>query len=337
MRARWFTADSVDPQYVAEHFIPLALDTYFRGNSHEVEFCQKVRAGGNHLVACTAGGERLGEGKQLKLRERELGAVVKEFQSLDKELRQPNLADADEATQPRRPVPDAPKNGLVIRGFCTYLQQANEGEQAGQIERATRFYYEQNPDRWAAETQSDMLWLTEAEWKSLVPADPQAGEVADVSDAIQQRFYSTIGIDYMEGSVNSLPPRDTRMTLTVEHVTDEAVSLRLEGHGTMGKPLDDKSKSEKRTRGCELNLLGYLRYDRRAEKFVQFDLVGVGHAWGNKMEYVNREIKLKEYPWTYGVACELVTGDSPIDRIPPYNLLHYNSVGDYFGTSNKEK
>jgi hypothetical protein len=32
----------------------------------------------------------------------------------------------------------------------------------------------------------------------------------------------------------------------------------------------------------------------------------------------------------YGIACELVTGDSPIDRIPPYNLLHYNGAGPYF-------
>ena len=47
-------------------------------------------------------------------------------------------------------------------------------------------------------------------------------------------------------------------------------------------------------------------------------------------EAVLREIKGDGYPWLYGVACELVTGDSPIDRVPPYNLLHYGSAGPYF-------
>ena len=53
-------------------------------------------------------------------------------------------------------------------------------------------------------------------------------------------------------------------------------------------------------------------------------------AWGNKMDYVRREITLDDYPWSYGIACELVAGRSPIDLIPPYNLLHYGSAGPYF-------
>ena len=58
--------------------------------------------------------------------------------------------------------------------------------------------------------------------------------------------------------------------------------------------------------------------------------MGVGRAWGNKMNYTRRAISMDSYPWTYGIACELVTGNSPLDRIPPYNLLHYNQVGSYF-------
>ena len=33
-----------------DHFIPVALDTYFRGAGDEVEFCQKIKAGGNHMA-----------------------------------------------------------------------------------------------------------------------------------------------------------------------------------------------------------------------------------------------------------------------------------------------
>jgi hypothetical protein len=48
------------------------------------------------------------------------------------------------------------------------------------------------------------------------------------------------------------------------------------------------------------------------------------------MEYIRREIRGEDYPWMYGIACDLVTGESPIDRIPPYKLLHYGSAVRYF-------
>ena len=51
-----------------KHFVPLAMDTYFRGNSAEVEFCRQIRAGGNHLVAATASGKPLGANRQLRWR-----------------------------------------------------------------------------------------------------------------------------------------------------------------------------------------------------------------------------------------------------------------------------
>ena len=302
------------------------MDTYFRGNSHEVAFCKQVGAGGNHLVVCTAGGKVLGAGRQLKLRQRELAAVLEEYRGLPEGERKAALEDAAGAQPPRRPVPDPPAGGLIIRGYCTYVDL----DKAGQIGRSTQYYYKKNPDRWAAETQSDMLWLTAAEARSLAPAEAKPGDQVKVAAAIQRRFFSTIGIDYMEGSVNSLAPRDTRMTLTVEGVTPQAITMRLDGYGRMGKAIGEAARAEAHSRGCELRVRGRVTYNRKSEKFERFDLVGIGRAWGNKMNYTRREISLERYPWMYGVACRLVTGDSPIDRIPPYNLLHYNSTGTYF-------
>ena len=79
-----------------------------------------------------------------------------------------------------------------------------------------------------------------------------------------------------------------------------------------------------------MRVAGRLSYNTRARAFTRFDLVGVGRAWGNKMRYTRREIRLDDYPWTYGIACELVRPSSPMDRIPPYNLVHYGSAGPYF-------
>lgn len=314
-----------------KHFVPLAMDTYFRGNSAEVEFCNRVRAGGNHLVAASASGKALGDSRQLKLRERELANILEEFRELPDADRRPQLVAPTDIKRPSREIPDPPAGGLVVRAYCTYLQPG----EGGRPERSKVYYYKQNPDRWAVETQSDMLWLTESEKKSLQPENPQPGDSLQVTPAIQRRFFGTVGIDFMEGSVNSLPVRESTMSIRVEKVDSDGVWLRLEGYGRMGKPLDEQSKDKSRTRGCELRILGKLHYDSKGA-FDRFDIIGLGSAWGNKMNYTRREMSIAGYPWMYGIACELVVGDSPIDRIPPYNLVHYNGSGEpYFPKESK--
>jgi hypothetical protein len=254
--------------------------------------------------------------------------VLEEFRSLPESERRPHLEDPALAHPPKRPVPQPPAGGLIVRGFCTYLR--GDEDRAGRMVRSREFYYKENPDRWAAETQSDMLWLTQVEWRSLVPADPKPGDRAEVSAAIQRRFFGTIAIDYMEGSVNSLAPRATAMALTVERVNPDAIEMRLDGYGRMGKELDEALRTQANSRGCEVRVLGFVSYDRRKAVIARFDVLGIGEAWGNKMEYVHREIRVGPYPWRYGIACELVRGDSAIDRIPPYNMLHYGGREPYF-------
>jgi hypothetical protein len=316
----------VEPQYVTSQFVPLALDTYFRGNSHELEFCQKVRAGGNHLVVATAAGQTLGKG-DLKLRQKELDGALKEFAALPREQHRPETADPVTGQPPRRAAPKPPANGLILRGYCTYLRHDSK-----QVVRSTEFYYKQNPDRWKVETQSDFLWLTESEWKSLIPADPRPGDRKEVLAPIQKRFYGTIGIDYMEGSVSALPTRKSNMALIVEKTDGATLVLRLEGYAHLGNelapvPLGEGQGGVREGRGSELRLLGTVHYDRKKQAITRFDAVGVGRAWGRR----TAEIRVDRYPWMFGIACELVTGDAPQDLIPPYNLLHYNPTGPYFG------
>jgi hypothetical protein len=197
--------------------------------------------------------------------------------------------------------------------------------------RAMQFYYKENPDAWAAETQSDMLWLTESEWRSLIPRELESGARVEVSGPIRRRFFGTIGIDYLEGSVNALPVRESSLVITVRgRVSDERYDLRVEGFGRMGKPRTPTSADEPHTRGCDVRVIGRITFDARRRRIEAFDLAGVGEAWGNKMEYTQREIRIPGSTWMYGIACELVTGQSPYDRIPPYNMLHYGGGMDYF-------
>jgi hypothetical protein len=136
----------------------------------------------------------------------------------------------------------------------------------------------------------------------------------------------------MEGSVDSLPPRQTAMALTVQRVDDRVVVLRLDGHAQLGKELDERLRSQPNSRGCELRVIGAVHDDCQKRVISRCDVAGVGRTGGNQMHYVRREVRLDQYPWRYGIACALVTGDAPQDRIPPYNLLHYDSAGPYFGS-----
>jgi hypothetical protein len=304
---------------VARHFVPVALDTYFRGARDELEFCKAIGAGGNHVVAATAGGRILAAEAGLRLRRRELEPALEEFRALPEAERRPALPSAEGVPPPERPVPVPPKNGLILRGYCAYLRADAEGRPA----RLTRYYYEENPDRWAAETQSDTIWLTEEEWKGLVPADPAPGAKVEVPEGLRRRFFCTLGIDYMEGSVNSLPEREGSLTLTRLETGD----LRIDGFARLGEPFDEEARRRKNSRGCEIRVVGLARAG--ADGFRRFDLAGVGRAWGCKMDYVSREVRGGEHPWMYGIALERVAGETPMERIPPYNMLHYDSARAY--------
>jgi hypothetical protein len=278
----------------------------------------------------TAGGQTVGK-EELRLRKKELQEALGQYARLPREERTPPIPDPATAEPAKRPVPKPPANGLIIRGYCTYLR-LDEKQRAV---RSSEYYYKENPDRWKAETQSDLLWLTETEWKSLIPTNAKTGARHEVAQPIQKRFYSTIGIDYMEGSVSALPARKTTMSLTVAQVNDQTIVLRLEGHAHLGKEFDLQLRSEAKSRGCELRILGTVDYSLKKQAITRFDVVGIGRAWGNQMDYTHREVRLEHYPWRYGIACELVTGDAPQDLIPPYNLLHYNPTGPYFETSKR--
>jgi hypothetical protein len=316
----------VDPKYVMAHFIPVALDTYFRGAGDEMEFCQKIKAGGNHMVVATAGGTVLGGSDALRMREKELAKILEQFKALPEEERKPKIAVPENVAPPKRKLPAPPENGIILKGYCTYVR----ADESGKIGRSREWYYRDNPDRWPAETQSDMLWLTEAEWRSLLPADPKKGDRFDVAAPIQKRLFCTIGIDYMEGSVNALLARETALTLTVDDVAPGSFTMRLDGAAKLGKELEDKARKEKNTRGSEVRVLGYVGVDRARKAITRFDIVGLGLAWGNKMDYVHREIRLDAFPWMYGIAVELVETRRPIDLVPPYNMLHYGSGLKYF-------
>src|SRR5207248_7157005 len=125
----------------------------------------------------------------------------------------------------------------------------------------------------------DHLWLTEVEWKALIPKTQRAGESVVVPVQIVERILRFHLADNTRGE----PPmwqreeiRTQKMTLTVSEVTPVAVMLRLEGSALFATEADEA----KAGRGFDAKVLGEIRYNRTKKMIDRFDLVAIGEHWG---------------------------------------------------------
>ena len=131
-----------------------------------------------------------------------------------------------------------------------------------------------------------MVWLTEAEWKSLVPANPRKGDRSPVPAAVREHLFRRHLHPFSAiGDCGGWGPKDLRageLSLVVEEVSAARVRLRLDGFARLGKPFDpDLAAKEAKVErgeaygvGYEARLYGHLEYDQKAQAFTRFDLVG---------------------------------------------------------------
>ena len=162
------------------------------------------------------------------------------------------------------------------------------------------------------EASRDHLWLTEAEWKTLIPSSPKKGNEFSMPPRIAERILRFHLIDNTRGE----PPlwrrdqiRSSAMKWVVEKAAPAEILLRLEGRALLATDADPA----KADRGYDARLLGYLRYDANQKAIDRFDIVAVGDHWGEGA-YI-RGGRPGRQP--LGVAFELAHGDSPADRIAP--------------------
>ncbi len=174
------------------------------------------------------------------------------------------------------------------------------------------------------EAARDHLWLTEAEWRSLIPNSPEAGARFPVPPKVAERILRFHLVDNTRGE----PPlwrrneiRTNDLSLTVESVSPAEVQLRLDGQAVLATDAD----LEKASRGYQPHLAGVIKYDRKLRRITQFDAVAVGDHWGSGA-FTRRNTRVGRTP--LGVAFELASGESPTDLIPPQAA---REVQEYFG------
>src|SRR3954452_19458695 len=250
-----------------EDFVPVACDDWYqrRRQDAEGEFWRKVSAGAEHgkdmgdgggtrqgIYMLTADGTLLARknaGQNPEVMRDVLREALAKWKRLPEDRRRPGAVRVPADPGPldggytRKP----PANGLIVNVYTRLLETNAIGElceaecKVGDGNEAAR----------------DHLWLTEAEWRSLVPAkDPHVGQTFDVPAPIARRIARFHLVDNTRGE----PPmwqaddvRSLRMTMTVESADAKAIKLRLDGTALLSTAADpDKAK-----RGYDAGLLGY--------------------------------------------------------------------------------
>jgi hypothetical protein len=194
-----------------------------------------------------------------------------------------------------------PAGGLILRSYTRILDR----EEGKYVKGSCGFKGGDRPAR-------DHVWLTKAEWQSLVPATPRKGQSVPMPAVITRRLVRFHLLDNTRGEPSSWRADDVRkanLTWTVTAVTDSEVIMELTGAALLAADADLKKAS----RGYDVALRGILRYDREKKIIVRLDLLGLGDHWGRSTFTPGNRPGRKPL----GIAFEMVPGTSPADRIPP--------------------
>jgi hypothetical protein len=213
---------------------------------------------------------------------------------------------------------------VVLRDFDHHGQLAKYRDP-----QAPRHFFEAAPD---------FVWLTEAEWRSLIPSDPKSGEHFLIPAAIRDRLFRFHLVpDITFGESNGWEAKQVRggeLEGTVEEVSAIRIRIRIAGSAQLG--LDyDKAQANSRNgghsaHGYEPRLLGYVGYDRTKQRIDRFEMVALGDFYGTL--YGDNRILYRSGRTPLGVAFDLVTPDSPAaDRQVPPRAARFPR--NYFSTA----
>ncbi len=312
-------------------YVPVAGDDWYqrRREDAEGEFFRKVADQGPRkgeggstrqgIYCLTADGKLLAyknAGQAPDVMREVLKQGLAEWRKLPESRRKPGAVKIEDAGKlDGRYARTPPPGGLIINVHARCLDRDATGDlcdaacQKGRGDEASR----------------DHLWLTEAEWKSLVTAGMKTGDKFPLPPAIATRICRFHLIDNTRGEPPMWSRDDVRsreFTLTVEESTSNGTRLRLDGSALVATNAD----AAKAERGYDVRLLGYIHFDAAKKQITRFDIVAVGDHWGEGN--YTRGARTGRTP--LGVSFELVTGKSPADRVPPQAA---REIQEYLGPS----
>ena len=321
-----------DPEIVRmakEDYVPVACDDWYqrRRQDAEGEFFRDVSDQGPRghqnatrqgIYLLTADGQLLGwknAGQNPRVMREFMKEGLAKWNALPPDRRCPGAVKVPDAGDldggyDRKP----PRNGLIVNVHARALERTELPGAAGVSDAVCKIG---NGD----EASRDHLWITEAEWRSLLPASgAKKGDSFPLVPSIARRIARFHLIDNTRGEPPMWRAEDVRkceLTLTVERADAEKLVLRLEGLVFLATDAD----RDRAGRGYDASLLGYLGFDRTRDCVERFDVVALGDHWGEGT--FTRGARPGRTP--LGVAFELAADDKPGDAVPPQAAREINA------------
>ena len=193
-----------------------------------------------------------------------------------------------------------PPGGLILQVFSRALARVG-GELVPYKTKVSRSW---EPGR-------DFVWLTESEWRSLIPATPQPGAAQVVAAPIQDRLIRRYLIDLVRVGGNGGPRRPEQvlareLTVTVEQVSPTMIRLRLKGSARLS---NGEGPIKEQPRIDAFQLTGRVEYDVTRKTINRFELLAFSQT--GHFDEINNEV----HP--LGILFERLEGNTPAERSPP--------------------
>jgi hypothetical protein len=260
----------------------------------------------------TAGGKLLhskNAGQNVEVMREALKQGLREWKKLPDADRAPGAVKIEELTAvDKEYVRTPPPGGLILDVYVRMLDKST-GTDSG-LCNACAHMKAGKPIQ--IESQRDHLWLTKAEWQSLIPKNVKPGDSIPISQEIAHRIFRFHLVDSTRGQPPMWKKNELlkgEMTLKVESVKDGKTDMILEGSALLSSDPD----TTKAKRGFDVVLLGKLSYNEAKNAFERFDLIALGEHWGEGQ--YTPGARLGRTP--LGLAFELARVDDPASAVPP--------------------
>lgn len=273
---------------INQEFVPLAING---GGFGEILTARRavVAAG---LVSGDTGGP---DGKNNPLAPKRLQESLEKFKRLPVDQRKATVEELPSSWKDKvRPYPQPPAEGIILRQY----RRAIHRDARGQMHRQALYH--------------DFLWMTKAEWQSLIPEQPRVGSSFVVPDFLVSRIalnHAQVVASACGLKLSGLPK--PMLTVTVEEASLEQLRMRLQGTCKVIEHNDSLINGI-----AEYQICGCLNYDIKKKVFTRFDIVGLGDVANRRKDVVVPEGQTFVAGWMF----ELSSGATPWERTPPGRL-----------------
>jgi len=287
--------DEATVNLINKEFVPLSHSGW--------GFGEVLTARGEVVAARLIAGDTFGpDGRNKPMAPKRLRAVLEKFKQLPPEKRQARIEELP-AIWKGKALPQPPEGGIVLRQHRRVLHKDAEG----QMHRQALYH--------------DFLWMTKAEWQSLVPETARVGDSFTAPSFLVDRI--ALNHAQVVTSASALKLSDTPkpvLTLTVAEASPDQLRLRLQG---VFKVTELNTTLVNGV--TEYQVYGCLNYDVKNKVFSRFDLAALGEVTNRRKDVVVPEGRTFVGGWTF----ELSPGASPWERTPPGRLA-FGGLGEYF-------